>query len=236
MNTLQSFYKSKEWEKFRAIIISERTDDDGFVICAQCGKPIIHKYDLIVHHKTELTEGNVADVMVALNPDNVECVHFRCHNKLHDRWQGGNGGWRPAAKKVYIVYGAPCAGKSTWVSEVAAVGDLVVDLDSIWQCVSGLERYEKPEALKSVVFELRDKLYDLVKYRSGKWTNAFVITGGARSGDRERLMSRVGADELIFIDTAQDECLKRLEKRGLKGKKHDEWINFINEWFESYQE
>ena len=52
MMTREQFYKSKQWESFRKVIIADRSDADGFVHCAHCGKPILHKYDLIVHHVT----------------------------------------------------------------------------------------------------------------------------------------------------------------------------------------
>ena len=162
MITRQQFYRSKQWEAFRKVIIDRDTDGDGFVHCASCGKPILHRYDLIVHHKVELNEANVNDAMVALNPDNVVCICFKCHNKVHDRFvTGHSASYRPAQKQVYIVYGSPCAGKSTWVSDVACEDDLIVDMDSIWQMVGVAQRYSKPEALKSVVFDIRDKLYDI---------------------------------------------------------------------------
>lgn len=235
MITREQFYKSKKWEAFRQVIIDQNTDADGYVHCSVCGKPILKKYDLIVHHKKELSEANVNDVMVALNPDNVECVCFRCHNKVHDRWQGGNSGYKPVPKRVYIVYGSPASGKSTWVHGVATPDDLVVDLDQIWQMISINDKYDKPAALKSVVFEMRDKMYDIIKYRSGKWHNAFIITGGALKGDRERLQQRVGADELIFIDTDQAECMKRVLKKGLNDAQVLQWKKFIDDWFEKYQ-
>ena len=234
--TQEQFYRSKEWEAFRAVIIEERTDADGYVHCSQCGKPILHKYDLIIHHKKELSEANVNDAMVALNPDNVECICFRCHSIVHDRFQGGNGGWKPQPKQIYIVYGSPAAGKSTWVKSVATESDLVVDLDNIWQMISYNDRYVKPAALKGTVFELRDKLYDIIKYRSGKWHNAFVITGGALKGDRERLQQRIGATDMIFIDTPMAECLKRVDQKDLSDTQKLEWIQFVQEWFERYQE
>lgn len=238
MKTRKEFYKSKKWEAFRKVIIEQRTDADGFVHCAVCGKPILKKYDLIIHHKKELSEDNVNDSMIALNPDNVECVHFRCHNQIHERFgynKTSSVGMRSGCKRVYIVYGSPCAGKTTWVHDVANAEDLIVDMDSIWQMVSCNDRYTKPAALKSVVFQVRDALYDIVKYRAGKWHNAYVIVGGALKGDRERLLQRVGADELIFIDTSYEECIKRVEKRVLSDDKLNDWINYINQWFEQFQ-
>lgn len=233
----QQFYKSKKWEAFRKVIIEDRTDADGYVHCAQCGKPILKKYDLIIHHKNELSEDNVNDATVALNPDNVECVHFRCHNQIHERFGFNKTSTFTSApkKRVYIVYGSPCAGKSTWVREIAEPEDLIVDMDSIWQMVSVNDRYDKPAALRSVVFELRDKLYDIVKYRSGKWHNAYVIVGGPLKGDRERLIQRIGADECVFIDTEKNECIKRVLNRDVNEDVKESWIRYINEWFDRFQ-
>ena len=231
MFTLKSFYRSDAWEKFRQVVIADAMRKDGFVYCARCGKPILKRYDLIVHHKRELDEANVNDAMVALNPANVECVHFKCHNEIHERFQGGDG-WKPRPRLVYVVYGSPCSGKTTWVRTNATRNDLVVDMDSIWQCVSVCDPYDKPDRLKGAVFDVRDKLYDVIKFRSGKWQNAFVITGGALKGDRERLRARIGADEFIFIDTDKATCLKRLEHRKCK---QDEWRGYIEKWFETFQ-
>lgn len=229
---LKSFYRSKEWESFRSVVITQRTDDQGFIYCEHCHKPIINKYDIVLHHKNELSESNVLDHTIALNPDNVEVICFRCHNKIHQRFgYHTTSNQRPVSKQVFIVYGSPCAGKSTWVHDTATEADLIVDLDSIWQMISINNRYDKPAALRSVVFEMRDKLYDIIKYRSGKWHNAYIITGGALKGDRDRLQQRVGADDLIFIDTDHDTCIKRAKDSG----RSDDWIQYINEWFEKFQ-
>lgn len=236
MEQLQKFYKSKKWEAFRKVIINQRTDADGYVHCAICGKPILKPYDLILHHKKELSEDNVSDAMVALNPDNVECVHFRCHNQIHERFGFNKTSTGAAYKKhVYIVYGSPCAGKSTWVQDNATADDLVVDLDSIWQMISINNRYIKPAALKSVVFDMRDKLYDIIKYRSGKWHNAYVITGGALLGDRQRLQARISADDFIFIDTSERDCMNRVMVRDIPDDQKVVWLDYVKEWFESYQ-
>lgn len=235
----EQFYRSDKWETFRKIIISERTDPDGFIKCAICGQPILKKYDLIVHHKQELDDLNVNDVSVSLNPDNVECVHFKCHNQIHERFgynKTSKGSfYKPVPKHVYIVYGSPCAGKTTWVKDVATKDDLIVDMDSIWQMISINDRYDKPDALRSVVFEMRDKMYDIIKYRSGKWHNAYVIIGGALKGDRERLKARVGADDMIFIDTSEQVCLSRAKARDMDDIEKVKWMEWIVKWFDQYQ-
>ena len=226
MTKLQAFYKSRRWETFVDALRAERAGADGSVICEHCGKPIIRKYDCIGHHKEELTEENVDDALISLNPDNVILVHFRCHNEIHKRF----GHSERIIKHVYIVYGAPCAGKTSFVDSVAEPGDLVLDLDRVWAAVRAgcCGADEKPGELKQNVFAIRDLIIDMIRVRRGKWNNAYIIGGYPLQGERERLAEIVGAEKIIFIDAAKDVCLARAQLRG------DDWKKYIDDWFTRY--
>lgn len=205
----------------------DRLNEDGLLICEHCGKPIVRAYDCIGHHVKELTEENVNDAEVSLNPDNVMLVHHRCHNKIHHKLS-----YNYWDRQVWLVYGAPMSGKSSYVEGVKECGDLIVDMDSIWQCVSGCDRYVKPDRLRSIVFGVRDKLLDDVRYRRGKWQRAYVIGGYPLISERDRLCRELGARE-VFIDVSMNECLMRLESCD-DGRDKKEWKKFIEGWFESY--
>lgn len=196
----------------------ERVNDRGELICARCGLPISKAYDCIGHHKVELTEDNVEDAAIALNPELIELIHFRCHNIEHQRFEGGQ-------QRVYLVYGAPCSGKSTWVRENANADDLVLDFDRLWEAICFSDRYHKPPRLKRAAFALRECLIDQIAMRSGNWRNAFVIGGYPLRPERDRLCDRLGA-EPVFIDTPRDTCLARCTDNA--------WRGFIAEWFEAY--
>ena len=129
-NNLFEFYRSKEWADFRKVVIAERDQEDGFEHDEYTGKPIVKAYDIILHHKIELTEENVHDYTISLNPDNIMIVSHKTHNIIHNKL-----GYK--VRGVFIVYGAPLAGKSSWVKDNMTEGDLVIDIDSIWQMVSG---------------------------------------------------------------------------------------------------
>ena len=146
--SLYNFYRSREWTDFRQIVISQRLVN-GFTICEHCGKPIVRAYDLILHHKIHLTEENYIDASISLNPDNIQLVHHKCHNLIHNKLAY-------SCRQVYIVHGSPLSGKTSYVESVLSEGDLIIDIDNIWQCVSGQSRYVKPNRLKSVVFNVRD--------------------------------------------------------------------------------
>lgn len=222
--TLDNFYQSGEWSKLLQQIKLDRVNDDGQLICWHCGKPITKAYDCIGHHTIYLTDQNVNDYEISLNADLIQLVHHRCHNKIHNKF-----GYK--RKEIYLVYGSPLSGKSTFVSDNKDDGDLIIDIDSIWECVSGCKRYEKPPRLNAVVFAVRDKLLECVKYRTGKWNNAYIIGGYPLISERERICKEYGARE-IFIDCSYDECLSRLELAGDRNKV--EWKKFLDEWWKRY--
>ena len=185
-NKLSDFYVSKQWRDLRMQLIVERTHKDGFVYCEYSGEPIYKAWEIIAHHKIPLTMANVNDYSISLNPDNIQLVSHRSHNEMHARF-----GFM-AQKKVYYVYGAPCSGKSTFVRENKGNSDLIVDVDLLWQAVTGGELYIKPDALKAPVFALRDSLLDVVRMRASKWERAYVIECGAHKGERERRIAALG--------------------------------------------
>lgn len=219
---LFSFYRSSEWEKLRSIITLERVNENGDLICEHCGKPITKSYDAICHHIEPLTEMNVNDFTISLNPENIAVVHHKCHNEIHNRF--GN-----YQRHIYIVYGSPCSGKSSYVKQNALKDDLVLDIDKIYQMISVNDAHEKSNRLTSNVFQIRDMLLDTIRTRNGRWINAWIVGGYPLKMDRERLASTLGA-ELVFIDTTKELCLARAESN-----RPSEYKKFIEDWFTKYQ-
>jgi hypothetical protein len=219
---LQSFYGSEAWQKFRMLVISQHG-----LRCEYCHEPVARAMDLTLHHIKGLTPENVNDALISLNPDNVMVVHFDCHNRIHScfGYQGERG--------VYIVFGAPLSGKKTYVQEHMRRGDMVVDMDRLYVAVSCLPYYDKPENLFNNVIGMHNMLTDHIWTRYGKWNSAWVIGGYADKYKRERLADDLCA-ELVFCDVSKDECLRRLDIDEARQCRKDEWIGYINKWFEQY--
>ena len=227
--SLSQFYTSEEWRGLRASLLLERVNDkDGILYDEHNGQPLINSYDIIAHHKIPITMQNVNDYSVSLNPENIMLVSHRSHNEIHARYGFS------MLKKVYYVYGAPCSGKSTFVRESKGNSDLIVDIDLIWQAVTGGALYEKPDALKAVVFSAWNAMLDMVKTRSGKWERAYIIEGGALKGDRERRLNALGA-EPVFIDATKEACLERLANDPNRANVQEQWRGYIEDWFTKYQ-
>ena len=213
---LSTFYKSDRWRNLLANLKLERVDEKGQLICEHCGLPIVKSYDCIGHHKVALTPDNVDDVNISLNPDNIALIHFRCHNLIHERFNGRVG------QNVYLVYGPPCGGKRAWVDENANADDLIVDTERLWKAICN---GEKPNRVKANVFGLRDCMIDMIRTRKGNWRNAFVIGGYPLRSERDRLCDLLNA-ETVFIDSVKEDCIKRDESKK----------EFIEEWFAAYTE
>lgn len=232
----KQFYKSKEWKIFRQQLILDRCPDGP--VCEECNeKIVVSKHIQVDHNPIELTDENVNDVNISLNPDNAKISCLRCHNKRHDRFSGPNEQRRiKKSRNVYIVYGPPMSGKNTYVREHMKVGDLVVDMDNLFRAVSMQPLYDKPEGLKYIVFSLRNILLDNIKTRYGKWDNAWIVGGYADKYVRDKLCKDVGA-ELIYIKADKDDCLYRLSYCNDYRQQHKtEWTQYIEEWFENFSE
>ena len=217
MFTLSNFYRSPEWEALRKSLMLERVDANGDVVCEHCNKPIVKAYDCIGHHKTPLTEGNVNNYDVSLNPDNVALVHHKCHNEIHNRFG-------TYTRHIYIVYGSPCSGKTTFVNERALKDDLIIDIDRIFEAINN----GRSNRLYDNVMQVYRLLVDMVKTRNGKWVNAYIIRGFPLKGERERLAAMLDA-ELVYIDTDKQTCLERAYKRA------PDYNKFVLDWWQKFQ-
>ena len=234
---LKKFYNSQAWEICREQLIIARTEQssDKLLHCAMCGKILKDKYDIIVHHTPiELTEQNVNDVMIALNPDNLAIVCAKCHNIAHNRAWGQTKHFKRIDRAVYIVYGAPLAGKTSFVRDNMKYGDIVVDMDKIYQALTLRQLYDKPDRLLNNALSVRDKIIEDIKYRRGGWLAAWIIGGYPVKQPREKLANDLGA-ELIYIDATREDCLERLKHcRDYRSDHVEEYKNYIDAWFDRF--
>jgi hypothetical protein len=225
--SLKQFYNSKAWTDFRKIIIAERNN-----ICEECGKFILESKHITIHHIKELTLENVNDYNISLSEDNVKVVCHKCHNDIHERF----GARKVKERGIYIVYGAPCSGKTTYVLDNKNNDDLVIDMDSLYEAITLLPRYNKPDKLKYNIFAMRNLLIDNVKTRYGNFNSAWIIGGYPKKYDREKLARDLGA-ELIYIKADKAECLERLKNcNDYRQINRAEWEKYINEWFNTFVE
>lgn len=217
------FYNSKAWKDLRGRLIVAAN-----YTCQKCGKNLIlNPARLIGHHKIQLDPQNIRDVNIALNPQNIEIICKECHDEEHKRYRFSG------LHNVYLVYGAPCSGKSTWVNQIAERGDLIMDLDAIYCAISGCAMHDHPNNLNKTAYAVRDTILEQVRMRAGAWHDAYIMGGYPRKLQREGLAGRLGA-ELVYIETTPEEAKARAvaSRGGLAG----EWCGYIDKWFREFTE
>lgn len=240
--TTAQFYKSQDWADCKAQVTQARLKG-GALYCEHCGQVIVKSFNpneknnagaIVYHHKVYLNNYNVNDASISINPDNIAILHWQCHNEVHNRFNGVSS---QPEKKVYLITGASCSGKTTFVKEHIQANDVVLDIDDIWCMVSGQARYIKPACLKPIVFKVRDEIKELISKGAGMWRNAYIIESLPSPTDRNREAERYKAFnvEVITMAATEQECLERLHTNP-SGRDIKAYEGYIKEYFMRYKE
>lgn len=241
------FYNSKEWKKTREVILKR----DNY-ICKHCGMPAEE-----VHHIKHITPRNVYDLNITMNPDNLISLCKDCHFKVHkeERAQSvARSNKRRAHKriinndgtyfddegmlvkrKVYIVYGSPRAGKTTYVIRHKDEHDVAIDVDAIISALQLSDKRYTDNNLKYLALDIRDYLFKELENNSRNFDckHVWIIGGFPDRKEREELAHRLNAD-LIYIESTQKETEERAKKSDLYGDKQYA-IDAVNAWWRKYQ-
>lgn len=107
--------------------------------------------------------------------------------------------------KIIVVTGPPAGGKSTYVRESAAPGEIVVDFDLLAVTFGSSSAYDAGKDVKAVTFAARKAAVDVIL--RGVDTKAWIIhtqPTDAQLADYEK----VGAD-VVTIDPGMDVALEQ---------------------------
>lgn len=208
----KAFYHSKEWERVRQAALLR---DNGMCQAEGCNRPAEE-----VHHIVPLTLYNIHDPDITLNLDRLVSLcrdcHFREHRKMiaqkferRERVLDKDGYWfdedgMMRQMEVYLVWGAPASGKTTYVQEHRESSDLVIDLDKIRWALGGGRN------LLELCLSVRDHLYQLIADRDQTvdCRHVWVIATLPRKKERRELVERLRAKE-IHMDAGLEECKAR---------------------------
>lgn len=171
----------------------------------------------VVDHVVPLAWGGLEE------RSNRQALCHGCHDRKSamERAAGGRGGaffpkWlKPSAVPLTIVCGPPASGKTTYVEERRAAGDLVICLDTIraelqpgWQPWSGIENKE----LTGRALRYRNHLLGaLARPVSGR--EAWFIVSAPEEGQRQWWREQLGGD-VVLLDPGAEECAQRAIERG----------------------
>ena len=216
---IKAFYNTKAWIDCRAAYFTLM-----YGLCELCERPGEE-----VHHKIFLTPENINDTNISLNQENLQLLCKRCHNAIHDKAYAmhrmnlqknpmtSNGlcwdehGNLVEKKNVFIVWGAPASGKTTYVREHRGKYDIVVDLDYLAAALSMRDDVQdKNSDAFFLALDARNFVYDLIAERKYNFDAVWIVTMLPERDKRIRLQQKLRA-ELIHIDTPKPECLFRVK-------------------------
>ena len=135
--------------------------------------------------------------------------------------------------EIMIVCGSPGSGKTTYAKKHMRRGELIVDLDWLWQALTGLKYYEKPEGLLPYVLAAREGVLKQLE-SPGECKRAWVIISAPKAEQREELARRFRNSKVIVLDVPIGECLSRIANDERRASVVDSWEPIVRRWHSDY--
>lgn len=237
-----SIYASAKWKAFVAEIKRERG-----CWCVRCGST----KRVIGDHIVELGDGGAP-----FDKSNIQLLCQACHNsktaaaKAARVGLGGSAGggavgpmahpawFRPVHVPLTLVCGPPGAGKSTWVRNRAAPGDLVICMDTIAREYLRANRRVAlaPEQVGDVLRLRNEMLGDLMRRSArGRWPHAWLIALEPEARWRAWWRDTVKPARVIVLATPAEECKRRVAADAAAGDARSAAAPaLIDQWWSSY--
>lgn len=182
----------------------------------------------MVDHVVPISQGGART-----EESNLQTMCDRCHAKKRQ----GEVSVGKFKCRVVVVCGPAGSGKTTYVRERFARGDLVLDLDLvIGALLGGVGRTEKDEYVVPFACEARDAVVKRLE-RESEVKTAWVVTGGAER-EKRQWFERRGA-RVVVLAVEEEECMRRirndLDKLSRRGEE-EMWNRVVEKWWAEYQE
>lgn len=143
--------------------------------------------------------------------------------------------FRPVYVPLTIVCGPPGSGKTTYVEQHKALGDVVFDLDAI-----AITAYGKRVSLLD-----KDKMIDCLKIRNqgladlmwakakGSCGRAWLIVSEPAAHKRQWWYDTVQPDQIVVLEAPADVCIARVRADKGHARSHDV-ASVIRKWWATY--
>lgn len=137
-------------------------------------------------------------------------------------------------KKLRVIWGAPCSGKTTYCRENLQGNDVVWDWDAIKRALIYGQDHERVDFIINLMFKLRGSYLNAVK-DDDQIDDAFMIVSFLDDGIKEFIEKDIGIKNVEYhlVEATLAECLSRLEKDDERPDKELE-AERIRKWFATY--
>lgn len=201
----------RPWRRKRDAVMAR---DKRLCRCEECAKTGRLRIADEVDHIIPLSQGGTDDL------DNLQAINRDCHRAktARESFLGAERasvlpGWLPDAgdHRLIVVCGPPAAGKTTYVSDRAGPGDLVLDLDRMSEEIVGKPLWQTGEAERNGLIRIRNaRAADFLRGKTGHSVCWLIVTAGSF---RQRKFWQDKGHELVVLDTPAVQCKWRLRQR-----------------------
>ena len=136
--------------------------------------------------------------------------------------------------RVNIVTGPPGAGKNTYVINHFCEGDVLIDLDAIYSCLTQTEAHkEKDSTILTMSLDVRRFLYDYVRrYVQGR---SVWIVACLPNGRKREMLARTFRDAVVYLlNPGKKACLKHIENDKTRTYSSEYASKIVDEWYSSF--
>lgn len=130
---------------------------------------------------------------------------------------------------IYLIYGPPGAGKTTYAKKHMSPGDVLIDYDLINQALTGCDGHTREQILFDRVNDCRNYLINTID-RYTEIRHTWVIACAPKRADRDPFF-KMGA-EAKLIQTPAPECIARCAERDGDWNR---WAKAIKKWLEDFE-
>lgn len=211
-------YSTARWQKVRALHLRDKP------LCVECEKKGIIKQANVLDHVIPHRINGSIDFFDSSNHQGL-CT--RCHNsKSAIERKAYDYNTKDSKPEVILVYGPPGSGKTTWAMQQQYT--VLIDMDLIWQDITGLGWYDRPKHLLPRIYAEHDRRIDNIsKLQQGD--KAIVITTNLKSWKVKQLM-KIYKPSLNRLYVTKDECIQRVMQDDRRQDKQQH-IDLIEKWF-----
>ncbi len=134
--------------------------------------------------------------------------------------------------KVYVIHGAPCSGKNTYVKTHKGDNDIIYDYDALMMAISGGGTHDHNDNLSCYILDMRDVIIARLKVEE-QIDRAWIISTYVT----EKLKGLLAGLNPVYKEIKANKltCLSRL-KENPDGRDVDKWTAYIESYFNKSQD
>lgn len=137
-------------------------------------------------------------------------------------------------KKLRVIWGAPCSGKTTYCQKELKGQDVVFDYDQVKRALTYGEDHEILDWIQNLIIKIRGTFLRTVK-EDKDIDDAFMIVSYVTDDLKRFIEEDIGIKNVEYelVEATLAECLANLEKDNTRPDKEKE-TELIKKWFEQY--